>query len=90
LSATKTVNTPPGQGAFGLSDPRVIVPGSPDRSLILHRMQLTTLGRMPHIASNVVDRSAVVLLRAWIKDQSDEALLSKPGAVNPRLPEGSR
>jgi hypothetical protein len=84
------VNTPPGQGALGLTDPRVIVPGDPDRSLILHRMQLTGLGRMPHIASNVVDRSSVELLRAWLKDLSDEQLLSKPGAIHPRLPEGSQ
>jgi uncharacterized repeat protein (TIGR03806 family) len=87
LTATKAVNTPPGQGMFGLSDPRIIAPGDPDRSLILHRMQLTTLGRMPHIASNVVDRSSVELLRAWIKDLHDEALLSKPGAINARLTE---
>ena len=41
LDETKSVNTPPGQGTFGLTDPRILVPGDPDRSLILHRMQLT-------------------------------------------------
>jgi hypothetical protein len=82
------VNTPPGQGAFNLSDPQIIAPGDPDRSLILHRMQLTTLGRMPHIASNVVDRAAVELLRGWVKDLSNDALLSRPGAINPRLTDG--
>jgi hypothetical protein len=84
------VNTPPGQGAFGLPDPRIIAPGDADRSLILHRMQLTTLGRMPHIASNVVDRTAADLLRAWIKDLHHESLLNRPGAINPRLAEGAR
>jgi hypothetical protein len=53
-------------------------------------MQLTTLGRMPHIASSVVDQQAVELLRAWIKDLSNDSLLSRPGAVNPRLVEGAQ
>jgi hypothetical protein len=87
LAETKSVNVPPGQGALGLVDPRVIAPGDPARSLVLHRMQLTGLGRMPHIASNVVDSKAVELLREWIKDLSNEQLLSKPGAINPRQPE---
>jgi hypothetical protein len=87
---TRSVNAPPGQGLFGLNDPKVIVPGDPDRSMALHRMQLTTLGRMPHIASNVVDQQAVELLRAWIKDLSNDSLLSRPGAVNPRLVEGAQ
>ncbi len=90
LNETKSINTPPGQGTFGLADPRVVVPGDPGRSLNLHRMQLTGLGRMPHIASNVVDREAVELLTAWIKDLDDGQLLTKPGAIHPRLPEGSQ
>jgi uncharacterized repeat protein (TIGR03806 family) len=90
LTETKSINTPPGQGALGLSDPRVIVPGDPSRSLLLHRMQLTTLGRMPHIASNIVDRAAVDLLRDWINELSDEKLLTKPGAINPRLSDGAQ
>jgi uncharacterized repeat protein (TIGR03806 family) len=84
LTLSKAVNTPPGQGAFGLTDPRIIAPGDPGRSLVLHRMQLTGLGRMPHVASSVVDRPAVELISAWLKDLSDEKLLSRPGAINPR------
>jgi hypothetical protein len=53
-------------------------------------MELTGLGRMPHIASNVVDRQAVALLRSWLKDLQDEALLSKPGAINARLSPASQ
>jgi uncharacterized repeat protein (TIGR03806 family) len=90
LTASKAVNVPPGQGLFGLADPKIITPGDPSRSLLLHRMQLTTLGRMPHIASSVVDRSAVELLKVWLKDLGNESLLDKPGAINPRLPPGSQ
>lgn len=84
LTDTKAVNTLPGQGTFGLADPRIIVPGDPGRSLILHRMELTGLGRMPHIASRMVDQQAADLLRDWIRSL-DEEKLTRPGAIHPRL-----
>lgn len=61
------IDTKPGQGSFDLKDPRILVPGDPARSMIYHRMTLTGLGRMPHIASNVVDDPAVKLVHDWIK-----------------------
>lgn len=67
LLDTGIVNTRPGQGTFELADPRLLVPGDPARSLVLARMQRLGLGRMPHIASNVVDRQAVELIRQWIE-----------------------
>lgn len=85
LTATKAVNVRPGQGTFQLNDPRVIVPGDPDRSMVLKRMQLTGLGRMPHVASKVVDQPAVDLIREWIAGLTDESLLNQPGALHPRL-----
>ena len=57
----------PGQGTFDIKDPRILVPGDPARSMIYHRMTLTGLGRMPHIASNKVDEPAVKLVHEWIK-----------------------
>ncbi len=60
------LDTKPGQGAFDLKDPKILVPGDPARSMLYHRMTLTGLGRMPHIASNVVDEPAVKLIREWI------------------------
>ena len=67
LHDTKTVNVKPSHGLFKLDDPRYIVPGTPERSMILHRMKLTGLGRMPHIASKVVDEEAVELIETWIR-----------------------
>jgi hypothetical protein len=61
------LNTRPGQGAFNLNDPRILVPGDPDRSMLLHRMTKLGLGRMPHVASSVIDEPAVGLIREWIK-----------------------
>ena len=67
VAATGTVLTTPGQGTFGLTEPKILVPGDPARSMIWHRMQRLGLGRMPHIASNVVDPHGVELIRAWIE-----------------------
>ena len=60
------VNVPPAHGSFGLKDARLVVPGAPERSVLLHRMTLTGLGRMPHIGSRVVDEQGVRLVRDWI------------------------
>ena len=57
----------PGHGAFGLKDAALIAPGHPEQSVILHRMNLTALGRMPHIGSKVVHQSAAKLVEEWIK-----------------------
>jgi uncharacterized repeat protein (TIGR03806 family) len=67
LKDTGTLNVRPGQGTLDLKDPRLLVPGEPDRSLIHHRMTRLGLGRMPHIASNVVDEAAVKLIGEWIE-----------------------
>lgn len=66
LEDTKTLDVTPGHGNFGIADGRLLAPGDPERSLILYRMTKLGLGRMPHIASNVVDRKAVELIREWI------------------------
>jgi uncharacterized repeat protein (TIGR03806 family) len=64
---TGTIDVKPGQGAFDLKDPRLLVPGDPARSMIHHRMTRLGLGRMPHIASGVVDEHAVALIKKWIE-----------------------
>jgi uncharacterized repeat protein (TIGR03806 family) len=62
------VGVPPAHGNFGVKDARLVVPGAPEQSILLHRMALTGLGRMPHIGSRVVDERAVQIIREWIKD----------------------
>ena len=87
LAQSKAVNTKPGQGSFQLNDPRIVVPGEPDRSMILHRMTLEELGRMPHIASKIVDREAVTMLTQWIASLGKTSSLEASGAIHPRLPQ---
>jgi uncharacterized repeat protein (TIGR03806 family) len=86
LTDTLAVNTRPGQGSFKLNDPRILVPGNPDRSLVLQRMRLDGLGKMPHIASNQKDQLSIDMLREWISSLSDEKLLTEPGAIHARVP----
>lgn len=75
------IETRPGQGLFGLTDPRVIVPGDPVRSLVTHRMQKTGLGRMPHVGSNVVDAQGVEVVTRWIESLALPGETQKTGVV---------
>jgi uncharacterized repeat protein (TIGR03806 family) len=86
LAESRAVNTRPGQGTFKLNDPRILVPGQPDRSLVVQRMTLDGLGRMPHIAANQKDEAAIKMLREWVESLSDAQLLKQPGAIHARLP----
>lgn len=67
LKDTGTIHTRPGQGTFNIPDARILVPGDPERSMIHHRMARLGLGRMPHVASTVVDEKGVKLIHDWIK-----------------------
>lgn len=50
-----------------------IVPGDPDRSILVHRMQSTDPGvMMPELGRSQPDREAVALIRAWIKGMRNE------------------
>jgi uncharacterized repeat protein (TIGR03806 family) len=62
------VNVKPAHGTFDIRDTRLIAPGDPERSMILYRMKKLGLGRMPHIASSIVDETAVTLIHDWIKE----------------------
>lgn len=71
LSEAGVINVRPAHGSFGLNDPKLLVPGDPDRSMILQRMKTKKLGRMPHVGSNEVDKQAVELITAWIRAMKD-------------------
>jgi uncharacterized repeat protein (TIGR03806 family) len=61
------VNVAAAHGDFGLKGAKLVVPGHPEQSILLYRMQKVGLGRMPHIGSHVVDEKAVRLVEEWIK-----------------------
>lgn len=84
LDETGTIGVRPGHGLFDLADAKLLVPGSPDRSLLAFRMTKTGLGRMPHVGSNVVDSTGAKLIRQWIESLRDDAGLKRPGVTPPR------
>ncbi len=51
---------------FGLAEARLIAPGEPARSVLLHRVSHRERGHMPPVATSAVDADAVKLLHDWI------------------------
>ena len=72
LAELGIVNVAPAHGNFGIKDAKILVPGHPEKSILLHRMNMTGLGRMPHIGSRVVHESAVEAVREWIKGMKEK------------------
>jgi hypothetical protein len=66
LKDTGIANVKPGHGDFEVKDARLLVPGDPDKSLIYLRMNRLGLGRMPHVASTVIDDEGAKIVRDWI------------------------
>lgn len=66
LASTGMVMTAPQGEDLGLDDPRILVPGNPDRSLLVVRSERTDLHRMPPAGVTVVDTDALAQLRAWV------------------------
>lgn len=79
LKETATIMARAQHGAFGLVEPRLLVPGKPEQSLLYHRMTLNGLGRMPHVSVQVPDRTGIQLIRDWIQnlpEQGDKAAMA--------------
>lgn len=69
---TKMWNERPLHSQFDLKDARIIAPGSPERSVLAHRMSLEVRGRMPPIAVSVADKFGVDLVSRWIASLPSE------------------
>ncbi len=61
------VNVLPSQGDFGIPDARLIFPGKPAQSIVSHRLRTLALGRMPPLATSVVDVQGAALIDQWIR-----------------------
>jgi hypothetical protein len=58
-----------GRGSGGKSFS--IVPGSPDDSILLYRMESTEPGiMMPELGRTLVDEEGVALIRQWIEEMT--------------------
>ncbi|HVJ67213.1 MAG TPA: PQQ-dependent sugar dehydrogenase [Caulifigura sp.] len=74
LARTKTINEIPTKGNLELNDARIIVPGNPWRSVLFLRMATCGRGRMPHLASEVVDQRGLALIEKWIRTMPSDVV----------------
>lgn len=64
----KLIDAQPLHDRFGIADARLIAPGAPNRSVLLHRINIRGRGQMPQLATHKVDGRAVKLFRHWITE----------------------
>jgi putative heme-binding domain-containing protein len=67
LAATKMVDATPQRGTFGIEDAKIIAPGSPGHSVLLHRIAISGAGHMPVVGSREVDVHGLNMLEEWIR-----------------------
>jgi glucose/arabinose dehydrogenase len=67
LEKMKVLDVPPLHHKYGVEEARLVAPGDPERSILLHRISHRGEGRMPQLATTRVDEQAVELLRQWIE-----------------------
>ena len=63
---TNMFNAPPLHDTFGISDAKLVAPGSPERSILYRRISRGGQGHMPPVGTSQVDRRAAELIRDWI------------------------
>jgi uncharacterized repeat protein (TIGR03806 family) len=67
LSSMRLVGETPQHDKFGLTDPKLIAPGRPEGSVLLHRLGHRGTGQMPPLATSLVDQAALQMLREWVR-----------------------
>lgn len=77
LDKMRLIDVKPVHDTYGLSDARLIAPGHPERSVLLRRIGHREAGHMPPLATSMVDREAVRLMKEWIEQL-------KPTRTDPR------
>jgi uncharacterized repeat protein (TIGR03806 family) len=66
LSATNSCDVAPTQGNLGITDPRLIAPGSAARSVVVARVNRTGADAMPPLSKHLIDTAGVALLTEWV------------------------
>lgn len=67
LEKMKVIDETPLHAKFDVTEPRLVAPGEPDRSVLLKRVGLRGRGQMPPLGTNLVDPVAVELLKEWVR-----------------------
>ena len=81
LGQMRLINEPPAHARFDIPDARLVAPGSPERSVLYHRISRRGTDQMPPLGSTEVDRTAVKLIADWIRGlpSADRRRPDKPG-----------
>ena len=84
LDKSMLVGHEPMHDSFGLKEAKLIKPGVPDESVLVHRLGRRGAGQMPPLSTNVVDDRGLLLIKRWIEamsvkssDQSAESNLAE-------------
>lgn len=77
----RAVNEPPTRGDFGMKDAKVIMPGSPWKSVLLHRIATSSSGHMPVIGAHDVDSDALGFMAEWILSMTKGRPLEPPNPI---------
>jgi uncharacterized repeat protein (TIGR03806 family) len=67
LEGMRVVDVKPVHHTYELPDAKLIAPGHPERSVLLHRIAQRKEGFMPPVATSVVDTEAVQLMEEWVR-----------------------
>ena len=62
----RLIGVRPVHDTFGIPDAKLVYPGHPEKSVLLHRIANRDRGHMPPLATSMVDRATVGLMRDWI------------------------
>jgi uncharacterized repeat protein (TIGR03806 family) len=70
LEDTGLIETRPQHATFGLPNAKLIAAGSPEQSVLLHRISQRGIhsGQMPPLVSTQVDQEALKMFREWIQN----------------------
>jgi hypothetical protein len=67
VGGMRVINEVPEHDRFGIADPRLVAPGSPERSVLYQRISKRGTGQMPPLVSTQVDTKAVKMIADWIR-----------------------
>ncbi len=67
LEKMRLIDVKPVHDSYGIKDAKLIAPGHPERSVLLHRIAHRDKGHMPPLATRLVDQETVKLMEEWIR-----------------------
>jgi uncharacterized repeat protein (TIGR03806 family) len=67
MKSMRLLDADPQHDRYGLLDAKLVAPGAPERSILLHRITQRGRGQMPPLASSLLDQRATELIRQWIE-----------------------